>query len=284
MASAFANRIATLKIYSWNVNGIRAVIRKGVFREFVDAHQPDILCLQETKAQQGQAKPDLPDYLEYWHSADKAGYSGTAIFTRTEPVNVVNGLPEAVVDQFGLEDDGYGHPNREGRVLAAEFDGYWLVTVYTPNSKGNLSRLGLRYEKWDPAFLAYVRQLEAGEHGSGMPKPVIFCGDLNVAHQEIDLADPKRNRGEHGFTDEERERFQDFLDHGFVDTFRHLHPDVTEAYTWWNMVSRARTRNAGWRIDYFLISQALAPNLVDAKIHADVMGSDHCPVSITLDL
>jgi exodeoxyribonuclease-3 len=271
-----------VKIYSWNVNGIRAVIRKGDFGAFVEQHQPDILCLQETKAKEGQAQPDLPDYLEYWNSADKAGYSGTAIFTRTEPVNVINGLPDDLVAQYCLADDAFGDPNREGRVLAAEYEGFWLVTVYTPNSKGDLSRLDLRYRCWDPAFLAYLKQLEAGQHGSGAPKPVIFCGDLNVAHQEIDLADPKRNRGEHGFTDQERERFQDFLDSGFVDTFRHLHPDTTEAYSWWNMVTRARSRNAGWRIDYVLMSEALAPRLAEAAIHADIMGSDHCPVSITL--
>ncbi|MGI8484170.1 MAG: exodeoxyribonuclease III [Thermomicrobiales bacterium] len=272
-----------MKIYPWNVNGIRAVIRKGAFKEFVDAHQPDILCLQETKAKQGQAKPDLPDYLEYWHSADKAGYSGTAIFTRTEPMNVINGLPDDVVAAFSLEDDPYGAPNREGRVLAAEFDRCWLVTVYTPNSKRDLTRLDLRYRQWDPAFLAFVTQLETGLLGSRTPKPVVFCGDLNVAHQEIDLANPKQNRRTHGFTDEERERFQDFLDHGFVDTFRHYNPDKTEAYTWWSQMSRARERNVGWRIDYFLISQALEPHLAAAEIHADVMGSDHCPVSITLD-
>lgn len=282
MQKQTSNGIARVKIYSWNVNGIRAVIRKGAFREFVEAHQPDILCLQETKAQQGQAKPDLPGYLEYWHSADKAGYSGTAIFTRTEPMHVISGLSDDIVETFCLQDDRYGAPNREGRVLAAEFDRCWLVTVYTPNSKRDLTRLDLRYRQWDPAFLAFVRQLEAGLHGSGSPKPVIFCGDLNVAHQEIDLANPKQNRGTHGFTDEERERFQDFLDHGFVDTFRHLHPDTVEAYTWWNMMSRARTRNVGWRIDYFLISQALAPHLAAAEIHPEVMGSDHCPVSITL--
>jgi exodeoxyribonuclease III len=271
-----------VKIYSWNVNGIRAVIRKGDFGTFVEAHQPDILCLQETKAKEGQAKPDLPDYREYWHSAEKAGYSGTAIFTRTEPMHVIGGLPEAIVDAWSMSNDDYGNPNTEGRVLAAEFDGFWLVSVYTPNSKGDLSRLGLRYEHWDPAFLAYVKELEAGRHGSGMPKPVIFCGDLNVAHQEIDLARPKENRRTHGFTDEERERFQDFLDHGFVDTFRHLHPDVTGVYTWWDQMSRARDRNIGWRIDYFLMSQALQPKLAEAAIHMDVMGSDHCPVSITL--
>lgn len=273
-----------MRIYSWNVNGIRAVIRKGVFREFVDAHQPDILCLQETKAKQGQAKPDLPDYLEYWNSAEKAGYSGTAIFTRTEPMSVINGFPDALAEQFFLADDHYGNPNGEGRVLAAEFEHFWLVTVYTPNSKGDLSRLDLRYSSWDPAFLTFVTQLETGELGSRTPKPVVFCGDLNVAHQEIDLARPKENHRTHGFTDEERERFQDFLDHGFVDTFRHLHPDATDAYTWWNMMSRSRERNVGWRIDYFLISEALKPQLVDAGVHADIMGSDHCPVSITLDV
>lgn len=273
-----------MKLYSWNVNGIRAVIRKGVFQEFVAAHQPDILCLQETKAKEGQAQPDLPEYLEYWNSADKAGYSGTAIFTRTKPLTVLHGLPEPIAEAFHLDDDGYGHPNREGRVLAAEYDRFWLVTVYTPNSKGDLSRLRLRYAHWDPAFLAYIRELEAGKHGGGTAKPVIFCGDLNVAHQEIDLANPAENRRHHGFTDEERERFQDILDQGFIDTFRHLHPDVTGAYTWWNQVTRARSRNAGWRIDYVVISEALAPQLAAAEIHADIMGSDHCPVSVTLDL
>lgn len=271
-----------MNIYSWNVNGIRAAIRKGAFKEFVDAHQPDILCLQETKAKEGQAKPDVPDYREYWHSADKAGYSGTAIFTRTEPMTVIRGFPDALAEKFFLADDRYGNPNGEGRVLAAEFDRFWLVSVYTPNSKGDLSRLDLRYRYWDPAFLAFITQLEAGQLGSGTPKPVIFCGDLNVAHREIDLARPRDNRGEHGFTDEERERFQDVLDHGFVDTFRHLHPDTAEAYTWWNMMAKARERNVGWRIDYVLISEALTPHLAGAAIHADVMGSDHCPVSISL--
>ncbi len=271
-----------MKLYSWNVNGIRAVIRKGTFQEFVDAHRPDILCLQETKAQQVQVKPDLPGYREYWYSADKAGYSGTAIFTRNEPMTVINGLPDALAEQFSLADDRFGNPNREGRVLAAEFDRFWLVSVYTPNSKGDLSRLALRYQAWDPAFLSFLTQLEAGQCGSRTPKPVIFCGDLNVAHQEIDLARPRENRRTHGFTDEERERFQDFLDHGFVDTFRHLHPDTTGAYTWWNLMSKARERNTGWRIDYFLVSRALTPNLAGAAIHPDVLGSDHCPVSIEL--
>jgi exodeoxyribonuclease III len=273
-----------VRIYSWNVNGIRAVIRKGVFQEFIAAHQPDILCLEETKAKPGQANPDLPAYQEHWHSAEKAGYSGTAIFTRAEPITVINGLPDPLAEAFCLTGDAYGNPNTEGRVLAAELDRYWVVTVYTPNSKRDLSRLDLRYRYWDPAFLAYVTQLEAGRFGTRRPKPVIFCGDLNVAHREIDLARPKENRGTHGFTDEERERFQDFLDHGFIDTFRHLHPNTTEAYTWWNYVSGGRARNVGWRIDYVLISEGLSPQLTDASIHADVMGSDHCPVSITLEV
>lgn len=272
-----------MKIYSWNVNGIRAVIRKGDFQTFVKEHQPDILCLQETKAKEGQADPNLPDYLEYWYSADKAGYSGTAIFSRTEPGTVLRGMPDTLATDHGLASDGYGDANREGRVIAAEYDRFWLVSVYTPNSKGDLSRLSLRYDRWDPAFLAYMKQLEVGLYGSATPKPVVFCGDLNVAHQEIDLADPKRNRGEHGFTDEERGRFQAYLDNGFVDTFRYLHPEATEAYSWWNLMTRARSRNAGWRIDYVMISEALVPRLKSAGIHADIMGSDHCPVSITLE-
>lgn len=275
--------MASVKIYSWNVNGIRAVIRKGDFQKLIEEHQPDILCLQETKARQEQVKPDLPDYLEYWNSAEKGGYSGTAIFTKVEPATVISDLPAALEEQFGLADDPYGNPNTEGRVLAAEFDAFWLVTVYTPNGKGDLSRIPLRYHKWEPAFLAYLKQLEAGEHGSGEAKPMVFCGDLNVAHTEIDLADPKRNDGSHGFTKEERERFGDILDAGFVDTFRHFHPDATEQYTWWNMVTKARTRNAGWRIDYVVVSEALKDRLRAAAIHADVMGSDHCPVSIELE-
>jgi exodeoxyribonuclease-3 len=271
-----------MKLYSWNVNGIRAVIKKGAFKEFTDLHQPDILCLQETKAKQGQATPDLPDYLELWNSADKAGYSGTAIFTRTEPITVLRDLPTAIAERFQLENDRFGNPNREGRALAAEFDQFWLLTVYTPNSKNDLSRLDLRYHYWDPAFLTYTRGLEAGEYGSGKAKPVVFCGDLNVAHQDIDLARPNQNHRTHGFTDEERERFQDYLDHGFIDTFRVLHPEETGAYTWWNLMSNARARNVGWRIDYFVMSGILKSNLASASIHPEVTGSDHCPVSIEL--
>lgn len=264
-----------MKLYSWNVNGIRAVIKKGDFDSFIKKHQPDILCLQETKAQKDQAEIDLPDYHEFWNSADKKGYSGTAIFTKEKPINVVNGFFDEIIKKYKVTGDTYGDPNKEGRVLSAEFEKYWVVTVYTPNSKGDLSRLNLRYEHWDPAFLAHVKHLEK-------TKPVLFCGDLNVAHQEIDLANPKPNIGKHGFTNQERERFQDFLDTGFVDTFRAHHPDTTGAYTWWTHWANARARNVGWRIDYWLASKSLASHIKSAAIHPDVMGSDHCPVSIEI--
>lgn len=265
----------SMKIYSWNVNGIRAVINKGAFQKFIEQEQPDVLCLQETKAKQGQAEIDLPGYEEFWNSADKAGYSGTAIFTKVKPLSVIYGFADAIAEKYGLADDGYGDPTKEGRVISAEFDDFWLVTVYTPNSKGDLSRLQLRYKQWDPAFLEHIKELEKS-------KPVIFCGDLNVAHQEIDLANPKPNVGKHGFTDEERERFQDFLDAGLIDTFRAFYPDQTEAYTWWTHWANARARNVGWRIDYFIASKSLQDRISGAAIHADVMGSDHCPVSIEL--
>lgn len=264
-----------MKLYSWNVNGIRAVVNKGEFQKFIAAHQPDILCLQETKAKQGQAVLDLPDYEEYWYSADKAGYSGTAIFTKIKPLQVVQGFPEDIIKTFDMTGDIYGDPNKEGRVLAAEFADYWVVTVYTPNTKGDLSRLSLRDKHWDPAFLAYMKQLE-------QTKPVLFCGDLNVAHQEIDLANPKPNVGKHGFTNEERRGFQNFLDAGFVDTFRAANPDKTDAYSWWTHWANARARNVGWRIDYWLASKSLADKVKKPQIHADQMGSDHCPVSIEL--
>ena len=266
-----------MKLYSWNVNGIRAVVNKGAFQDFMAKHQPDILCLQETKAEQGQAEIDLSDYSEYWNSAKKKGYSGTAIFSKIEPLQVINGFPEDIIKKYEVTGDSYGNPNDEGRVIAAEFEKFWVVTVYTPNSKGDLSRLSLRYDHWDKAFLAYVKKLE-------QTKPVLFCGDLNVAHQEIDLANPKPNVGKHGFTNEERERFQDFLDAGFVDTFRNLHPDQKDAYSWWTYWANARARNVGWRIDYWLASRSMADKIKSAQIHPDVMGSDHCPVSIDLDI
>lgn len=265
----------SMKLYSWNVNGIRAVLKKGTFQEFIKTEQPDILCLQETKAKEGQAEIDLPEYHEYWNSADKAGYSGTAIFSKVKPRTVINGFADAIAEKYHLAGDSYGDPTKEGRVISAEFDEFWVVTVYTPNSKSDLSRLELRHEQWDPAFLEHVKELEK-------TKPVLFCGDLNVAHNEIDLANPKPNIGKHGFTNEEREGFDTFEAAGFVDTFRAKYPDTTEAYTWWTHWANARARNVGWRIDYWLASAAIADKIVDAKIHPNILGSDHCPVSIEL--
>ncbi len=265
-----------MKIYSWNVNGIRAVLNKGALQKFITEHEPDVLCLQETKAMQGQAEIDLPDYEEFWNSAEKKGYSGTAIFTKVKPLSVDYGLPLKLEKQFGITDK-YGDPHKEGRITTAEYEDFYLVTVYTPNSKGDLSRLELRHKNWDPAFLTYCKILE--QH-----KPVIFCGDLNVAHTEDDLANPKANIGKHGFTDEEREGFQKFLDAGFVDTFRMFTPEGNGHYSWWTHWANARARNVGWRIDYFLVSESLKDKITAAEIHADVMGSDHCPVSIELDI
>lgn len=263
-----------MKLYSWNVNGLRAVVNKGAFQKFINDHQPDILCLQETKAQKGQAEIDLPEYQEFWNSAEKKGYSGTAIFSKTQPINIFNDFPKEIIDTYGTYKDDYGTPNTEGRVITAEFKDYYLVNVYTPNSKGDLSRLELRYKYWDSAFLSYLKQLE-------QKKPVIFCGDLNVAHTEDDLANPKPNVGKHGFTNEERERFQDYIDAGFVDTFR-MFTSGNGHYTWWTHWANARARNVGWRIDYFMVSSALKSQVKNAEIHADVLGSDHCPVSIEL--
>lgn len=266
-----------MKVYSWNVNGVRAVINKGALQKFVTEHQPDILCLQETKAAEGQAEIDLRQYQEYWSSGgSKKGYSGTAIFSKIKPLKVINNFPANIVKQFNLASDKYGDPNDEGRIIATEFDKFFVVTVYTPNSKGDLSRLELRHKFWDPAFLAYMKQLEKS-------KPVIFCGDLNVAHTEDDLANPKPNVGKHGFTNEEREGFDKFVAGGFVDTFR-LFTSGNGHYSWWTHWANARARNVGWRIDYFLISKSLKTNIKTATIHPDVMGSDHCPISITIEI
>jgi exodeoxyribonuclease-3 len=264
-----------IKLYSWNVNGIRAVTRKELFVPFIEKEQPDILCLQETKAERGQAEIDLKDYEEYWNSADKKGYSGTAIFSKLKPLAVLNGLPEDIIDKFHVTGDTYGDPNKEGRVIAAEYEHFYIVTVYTPNAKDDLSRVPLRHKHWDPAFLEYCKQLEK-------KKPVIFCGDLNVAHTEDDLARPKPNVGKKGFTDEEREGFQNFLDAGFVDTLR-LFKKGNGYYTWWSHWGNARANNVGWRIDYFLVSESLKDKVKAAEIHPEVLGSDHCPISITLD-
>ncbi len=264
-----------MKLYSWNVNGIRAVLTKGALQKFINEHDPDVLCLQETKAARDQFEIDFPQYHEHFFSAVKKGYSGTAIFSKQKPLSYQDGFPQDIIEKFNVTGDAYGNPNDEGRVTAAEFDNFWVVTVYTPNSKRDLSRLNLRYDRWDKAFLAYVQQLEQS-------KPVLFCGDLNVAHQEIDLSNPKTNVGKHGFTNEERERFGDFLTAGFTDTFRNAHPDKTEAYTWWTHWANARARNIGWRIDYWLASKDLVGHVKNPQIHPDVMGSDHCPVSIEI--
>ncbi len=265
-----------MKIYSWNVNGIRAVIRKGALQEFMAKHKPDIVCLQETKAQQGQAEIDFTGYEEYWNSAHKAGYSGTAIFSKIKPKRVVSGFPESFAKKYNFIDDKTRDSANEGRVIAAEFDKFWVISVYTINAKDDLSRLPLKYKHWDPAFLAYVKELEK-------QKPVIFCGDLNVAYGEDDLARPKENRGKKGFTDEEREGFQKMLDAGFIDTFRLFHKGPGY-YTWWTHWANARERNVGWRIDYFMASAMLRSKIKTAEIHKDVMGSDHAPISLELEL
>ncbi len=263
-----------MKIYSWNVNGIRAVIKKNALQPFIAKHDPNILCLQETKAEQGQAEIDMPQYQEYWNSSKgKKGYSGTAILTKIKPLAVVNDLPDKYIEASGLAADNYGDANGEGRVIAAEFADYYVVTAYTPNAKDDLTRIPLRQD-WDKAVTMYCADLQK-------KKPVIFCGDLNVAHMEIDLANPKANVRNHGFTIEERTGFANLVKAGFVDTFREFERGGGH-YTWWSPMSGARSRNVGWRIDYFLISQSLRPRLKKAFIRPDVLGSDHCPVGIEL--
>lgn len=265
-----------MKIISWNINGIRAVHKKGLFVLFVEKYKPDILCLQETKAEQHQSEVDLPEYEEYWNSATRKGYSGTAIFSKTKPLSVVLGLPEKIAKKYKLSDDGYGDPNTEGRVTTLEFDKFYVVTVYTPNAKDDLSRIPLRYKQWDPAFLEYIRELDK-------KKPVIFSGDLNVAHTEDDLARPKENIGNKGFTYEEREGIHKVISAGFVDTFR-IFTQGNGHYTWWSHFANARARNIGWRIDYIFVSKKLKPKVKKALIHPNVLGSDHCPVELEIDI
>lgn len=242
---------------------------------FVEKYKPDIICLQETKAEQHQNEVDLSAYTEYWNSAKKKGYSGTAIFSKEKPLNVLLGIPDALAKKYKFTEDKYGDPNLEGRVIAAEFPKFYIVTVYTPNSKGDLSRLTLRHKSWDTAFLEYMKQLEK-------KKPVIFCGDLNVAHTEDDLANPGPNEGEHGFTKEEREGFDKVLAAGFVDTFR-LFTKGNGHYTWWTAWANARARNVGWRIDYFVVSKSLMKYVKSSRILADVLGSDHCPIELDIE-
>jgi len=264
-----------MKLVSWNVNGIRAVHKKGLFVPFIEKYKPDFILLQETKAEQNQSEVDLPEYEEYWNSStSRKGYSGTAIFTKKKPIAVLLGLPEDIAKKYKLQDDGCGDPNTEGRIVALEMPDFYVVSVYTPNAKDDLSRLALRHKHWDPAFLAYMNRLEES-------KPVIFAGDLNVAHTPDDLANPKPNEGKKGFTKEEREGIDNLIDAGFVDTFR-LFTKGNGHYTWWSHFANSRARNVGWRIDYFFVSKSLKNKVKKAGILPEVMGSDHCPV--TLDL
>lgn len=249
-----------MKLISWNVNGLRAAEKKG-FMDYFREVDADIFCLQETKLQQGQIDLDLSDYYDYWNYAVKKGYSGTAIFSKSEPLSVQYGLDIEVHDQ-------------EGRVITLEFPEFYMITVYTPNSQNELRRLDYRMD-WEDAFLAHLKKLD-------QVKPVIVCGDLNVAHQEIDLKNPKTNRKNAGFSDEERGKFTDLLASGFTDSFRYLYPELEGAYSWWSYRMNARARNTGWRIDYFVVSNRIAENIEEAAIHADVMGSDHCPVELEI--
>ena len=248
------------KLISWNVNGIRACAGKG-FLDFFRQADADVFCLQETKLQAGQLELDLPGYYQYWNYAEKKGYSGTALFTRQEPWSVTYGI--------GIPDH-----DREGRVITAEFPDYYVVTCYTPNSQNELARLDYRME-WEDAWLGYLKGLEER-------KPVIFCGDLNVAHQEIDLKNPKTNRKNAGFTDQEREKFTRLLEAGFVDTYRYFYPQQEGVYSWWSYRFKAREKNAGWRIDYFCVSETLKSRLESAAIHTEILGSDHCPVELVI--
>ncbi len=242
----------------------------------MQTENPDILCLQETKAQPGEAVVDLPDYHQYWNSAVKRGYSGTALFSRPKPLGVSNNLPSSIRQKYDMTTDGYGDPNTEGRVLTAEYEHFYVVTVYTPNAKPDLSRIPLRRDHWDPAFLEHCQLLEK-------TKPVVFCGDLNVAHTPLDLANPKPNEGKKGFTLEERTGFDAFLKAGYTDTLR-MYKEGNGHYTWWSNFGGARARNVGWRIDYFLVSPGLKDKVASANIHPQYMGSDHCPISVELDV
>ncbi len=249
-----------MKLISWNVNGLRACVQKG-FLDYFNTVDADVFCLQETKLQEGQIELDLPGYYQYWNYAEKKGYSGTALFTKTEPLSVSYGI--------GIEEH-----DKEGRVICAEFDDYYVVVCYTPNSQNELKRLDYRMT-WEDAFRAYLKKLEEN-------KPVILCGDLNVAHKEIDLKNPKTNRHNAGFTDEERGKMTELLESGFIDSFRYFYPEVEGRYSWWSYRFKAREKNSGWRIDYFITSDILKSRLVAADIHHDVMGSDHCPVELVI--
>ena len=251
-----------MKCISWNVNGFRAIMGKG-FLDFFHQIDADLFSVQETKLQQGQIELDLPGYYQYWNYAKKKGYSGVAVFTKQKPIEATYGI-------------GIQEHDQEGRVITLEFEQFYYVTAYTPNSQSENARLAYRM-KWEDAILDYLKELDA-------IKPVIYCGDFNVAHKEIDLKNPKTNRNNPGFTDEEREKFTQLLENGFVDTFRYFYPDLEGAYSWWSYRFQARKNNAGWRIDYYVVSQRWKQKLIDAKIHSNIMGSDHCPVEVDLDL
>ena len=255
-------RILFMKLISWNVNGLRACVQKG-FLDFFHQEDADFFCIQESKLQEGQIDLDLPGYHQYWNYAEKKGYSGTAIFAKKEPLSVTYGM-------------GITNHDHEGRIITLEYNQYYIVTCYTPNSQNELARLPYRLQ-WEDDFLDYIRELDKN-------KPVIFCGDLNVAHEEIDLKNPKTNRKNAGFTDEEREKMSVLLSSGFTDTFRYFYPDAEGIYSWWSYRFKAREKNAGWRIDYFITSRRLDDRLRGAKIHTDVMGSDHCPIELEIEL
>lgn len=254
--------MTTMKMISWNVNGLRACVKKG-FLDYFTSVDADIFCLQEIKLQAGQIELELEGYHQYWNYALKKGYSGTAIFTKQEPISVKYGVGELEAED-------------EGRIITLEFSTYYLINVYTPNSKRDLERLGGRLI-WENELKAYMNELDK-------VKPVILCGDLNVAHQEIDLKNPKSNQGNSGFTEQERGKFTDLLESGFIDSFRHFYPDTPDAYSWWSYMSKVRERNIGWRIDYFVVSEKLKDVLTNAEIHSEIMGSDHCPVVLEIDL
>lgn len=265
-----------IRLYSWNVNGIRALSGKGLWTKFLNEQKPDILCLQEIKAKPEQIDVDINGYDAFWYSAKKPGYSGTAILSRIPPIQVIDGFSKDIIKKYKMDNDKYGDPNEEGRVISAEFAKFWVISVYTPNAKEDLSRITLKLKHWDPAFLAHVLELEK-------TKPVIFCGDINVAYTEDDLANPKANKGKKGFTTEERHGFQALIDNGYVDTFRLFHKG-NSFYTWWSYFANARARNVGWRIDYIMVSNKLKKTIIQADIHPDILGSDHCPVSATINL
>ena len=251
-----------MKLISWNVNGIRACVNKG-FKEFFERSDADIFCIQETKCQKEQIELEFENYKSFWNSAERKGYSGTAIFAKNEPINVTYGI--------GIEEH-----DKEGRVITLEFENYYVVNIYTPNAKRGLERLDYR-QIWEDEIKKYLLKLNK-------TKPVIMCGDLNVAHKEIDLKNPKSNRGNAGFTDEERQKMTDLLDAGFIDTFRYLYPEKQDAYSWWSYMGKAREKNIGWRIDYFIVSKDIKNNIKEAKIHPEIYGSDHCPVELEIEI